>query len=76
MFANTMGVARKYGARAVSSLALVPVLVGNAYAALPADVKTETDAYKTDALAALGMVLAAGVAIWGLKKLGQKLGWI
>ena len=59
--------------------ALVPVAlmtaVGAAHAALPAEVSTAVDEYKTDALAAIGLVLAAGVAIWGLKKLGTKMGW-
>lgn len=60
-------------------VALVPVALmaaaGAAHAELPADVETAITAYKTDALAAIGLVLAAGVAIWGLKKLGSKMGW-
>lgn len=60
-------------------LAAIPALVmataGSAMAALPAGVTTEVDTYKQDALAALALILAAGVAIWGLKKLGSKLGW-
>ena len=60
-------------------LSLVPAfalgLMAAAHAELPANVSTEIAAYKTDALAALGLILAAGVAIWGLKKLGSKLGW-
>ncbi|MPS91698.1 MAG: hypothetical protein E2585_23870 [Comamonas sp.] len=60
-------------------LAALPVLVlgatGSAMAALPEGVSTEISTYKTDALAAMALILAAGVAIWGLKKLGTKLGW-
>lgn len=59
--------------------ALVPVALmaaaGAAHAELPTDVGTAIASYKTDALAAIGLVLAAGVAIWGLKKLGSKMGW-
>lgn len=52
------------------------VLASQAHAALPAAVETEVEAYKDDALAAIGLIMAAGVAIWGLKKLGRKLGWL
>jgi len=61
-------------------LAAVPVVLaataGSAFAALPAEVKTETDAYKADTLEAIGMIIAAGIAVWALKKLGSKMGWI
>lgn len=60
-------------AAAVSAGALV--LAGTAHAELPADVSTAITAYKTDALAAIAMLMAAGVAIWGLMKLASKMGW-
>lgn len=50
-------------------------LIGSAHAALPEGVETAITTYQTDALAAIGLVMAAGVAIWGLNKLASKLGW-
>jgi Inovirus Coat protein B len=50
-------------------------LAAQAHAALPEAVSTEITTYKTDALAAAGLIIAAGVAIWGLLKLASKLGW-
>lgn len=52
------------------------VLAGSARAALPEEVSTAITAYSTDALAAIGLVMAAGVAIWGLRKLASKMGWL
>lgn len=46
-----------------------------AHAALPADTGTAITSYKEDALSAIGLVMAAGVAIWGLKRLARQLGW-
>lgn len=60
-------------------LAAIPAFViatmGTAMAELPAGVSSEIDTYKVDATAAIGLILAAGVAIWALKKLGTKMGW-
>ena len=49
---------------------------GAAHAAVPEAVTTALDATKTDLLSAIGAVIAAMVAVWGLKKLGQKMGWL
>lgn len=61
-------------------LAAIPVVLattaGAAMAALPEAAATEIGNYKTDGLAALGLILAAGIAIWALKKLGAKFGWL
>lgn len=51
------------------------VLAANAHAALPADVATAIGDAKTDMLAAIGLVIGAMVAVWGLLKLASKLGW-
>lgn len=66
---------KKIALRLASVPAFVAATTGSAMAALPEGVSTEITTYKTDALAALALILAAGVAIWGLKKLGSKLGW-
>jgi len=58
-----------------SGIAAVMSAAGAANAALPEGVSTAITAYQTDALAAIGLVMAAGVAIWGLSKLASKLGW-
>lgn len=60
-------------------LAVVPAFIlataGAAHAELPAAVGTSITAYQTDATTAIGLIMAAGVAIWGLLKLASKLGW-
>lgn len=48
---------------------------GAAHAALPTEVSTAIATYQTDALSAIGLVMAAGVTIWGLMKLASKMGW-
>lgn len=47
-----------------------------AHAALPTEVSTAVDTAKTDLLAAIAMVMAAMVAVWGLRKLASKMGWM
>lgn len=58
---------------AIPALALATAF--SAHAALPPEVETAITAYQTDALAAIGLVMAAGVTIWGLMKLASKMGW-
>lgn len=64
----------------LSRLVAIPSVVlataGAAHAALPAAVETAVTGYSTDAGTAFGLVLGAGVVIWGLMKLGRKFGWI
>ena len=61
-------------------LAAIPAFLlatsGAAFAALPASIATDVGEAKVDILAALALVIGAMVAVWGLKKLAQKLGWI
>lgn len=59
-------------------LALVPftLVAGSAMAALPAGAETAITAYQTDVVAAIGLVIAAGIAIFAVRKLGQKMGWL
>lgn len=60
-------------------LAAIPAFVvataGAAHAALPSGVDTAITAAQTDMLAAIGLVIGAMVAVWGLLKLASKLGW-
>jgi hypothetical protein len=48
---------------------------GAANAALPLGLSTAIEAYQTDATTALGLIMGAGVVVWGLIKLKSKLGW-
>lgn len=49
--------------------------IGAAHAALPAAVSTAISDYQTDATTAIGLIMAAGVVIWGLMRLKSKMGW-
>lgn len=75
MFEKTRSIARKSGARFVAAPALVVLAVGSAHAALPSSVSDAITEYQTDATTAIGLIMAAGVVIWGLMKLASKLGW-
>lgn len=61
-------------------LAAIPAAVlasaGAAHAALPTEVATAVTTFQTDATAAAGLIMVAGVVLWGLLKLGRKFGWI
>ncbi len=60
-------------------LAAIPAFAlataGAAHAALPTEVTTAITDYKGDATTAIGLIMGAGVIIWGLMKLASKLGW-
>lgn len=47
-----------------------------AFAELPASISTDVGAAKADMLEAIGICIGALVAVWGLMKLGKKLGWL
>ena len=55
--------------------AVVATATSAAHATLPASLATAIEAYQTDATTALGLIMGAGVVIWGLIKLKSKLGW-
>ena len=48
----------------------------SAMAALPAGAAEAISTYQTDVVAAIGLVIAAGIAVYAVKKLGQKMGWL
>ena len=57
-------------------VAVAPLAVATkASAAIPAGLATAIEAYQADATTALGLMMGAGVVIWGLMKLKSKLGW-
>ncbi|TAH12286.1 MAG: hypothetical protein EAZ11_06660 [Curvibacter sp.] len=49
---------------------------GAAHAAVPAAVTTAIGEAQADLTTAIGAVIAAMVVVWGLRKLGQKMGWL
>lgn len=49
---------------------------GVAHAAVPAAVTTAIGEAQADLTTAIGAVIAAMVVVWGLRKLGQKMGWL
>lgn len=65
-------VVQKYAA----VIAMLTLFAAPAFAALPASITTDVGEAKVDMLAALALVIGAMVAVWGLKKLASKLGWI
>lgn len=69
MFKNRINAARS------AIVAGAVALASGAHAALPEGAATAIEGYKDDALMAIGLVMAAGVAVWGLNKLATKLGW-
>ena len=69
MFKNRINAAR-------SLLVTGALVVGSAaHAALPPEAAAAITEYQDDAIMAIGLVMAAGVAIWGMMKLASKLGW-
>lgn len=67
---------KKIASRIAAASAVLAVTAGQAMAELPTEVSGAVTTYKTDATTAIGLVMGAGVVIWGLKRLGQKLGWL
>lgn len=62
-------------AAALAAVAAVTGAASSAHAALPLGLATAIEAYQTDATTALGLIMGAGVVVWGLIKLKSKLGW-
>lgn len=51
-------------------------MISAAQAAVPAAATTAITEAGTDMMTAVGAVITAMVAVWGLRKLGQKMGWL
>lgn len=68
-----MNKVQKFARLAVISAATA---AGAAHAAVPAAATTAITEAGTDMLTAIGAVITAMVAVWGLRKLGQKMGWM
>lgn len=62
--------------RKLSPVAVLTLVGSQAYAALPAGAETAITTMQTDVVTAIGLVIAAGIAIYAVRKLGQKMGWL
>jgi hypothetical protein len=60
----------------VAVIAATLLISTGAQAALPAAASTAITDAGVDMLAAVGAVIASMVAVWGLRKLGSKMGWM
>lgn len=60
----------------LAALGAISTLAASARAELPAAVATAIGDYQADTTEAIGMVIAAGVVVWALWRLGKKLGWM
>ena len=69
-------ITRRLAARVLAGgSAAVAAFFNMAQAAVPAEVTAAITGAQTDLLAAIGAVIAAMATVWGLRKLGQKMGW-
>ena len=59
-----------------SLVAAVSAVAVSAHAELPAAATAAITAAGGDMLTALGAIITAMVAVWGLRKLGTKMGWM
>lgn len=77
---KTQAIARRLAgslvARGATVGAVLATLGMSAHAALPAAVETAITSAGADMVTAITAIITAFVAFWGLRKLGQKLGWI
>lgn len=58
------------------ALAAATMFAGAAHAALPAGAAEAITTYETDVVAVFGLLIGAGIAIFAVRKLGQKMGWL
>ena len=65
----------KIVSRGLVAVGSLGALVGSAQAALPTEATTAITTAGADLLTAIGSVIAVMVSVWGLKKLGNKMGW-
>lgn len=54
----------------------VLAVASQAHAALPDGAAAAISTMGTDVVSAIGLVIAAGIAIYAVKKLGSKMGWL
>jgi hypothetical protein len=70
---TTRNVLRKFGAAIVAAPLALSTQV---HAALPTGATEAIGEYETDVVSAIGLLITAGIAIFAVKKLGSKMGWL
>lgn len=61
---------------AVAIMGGLGAMVGTAHAALPEGAAAAITTYETDVVAVFALLISAGIAIFAIRKLGQKMGWL
>ena len=57
-------------------VAAATAMASSAHAVLPDGAAAAIAGVGTDVVAAIGLVIVAGISIYAAKKLGQKMGWL
>ena len=74
--ANVIRSGAAHSKKAAALVVAAPLaLAGQAHAAIPTEVTAAIGDVETALTTAIGMVIAAMVVVWGLKKRGTKMGW-
>jgi hypothetical protein len=60
----------------LATLGFASTVGAQAMAALPAGAETAITTYQADVVTVIGLMIAAGIAIFAVRKLGQKMGWL
>lgn len=60
----------------LAAVSVLSTLAVAAHAALPAGAEAAITAYQTDVVTVFGLIIAAGIAIFAVRKLGSKMGWL
>lgn len=68
--------ARRMGQKRAALLVGLAAAGTQVHAALPAGAAEAIEAYETDVVTVFGLLIAAGIAIFAVRKLGQKMGWL
>ena len=67
---------KSFNAVKAALITSVLAVASQAHAALPAGAEAAISTMGTDVVSAIGLVIAAGIAIYAVKKLGSKMGWL
>lgn len=67
-----------FSPRKAAAAVAAALLVGmqSAHAALPTGAAEAIEQYETDVVTVFGLLIAAGIAIFAVRKLGSKMGWL
>lgn len=68
--------ARRLGQKRAALAAGLLAAGTQVHAALPAGAETAIQSYETDVVTVFGLLIAAGIAIFAVQKLGRKMGWL